>query len=366
MSFYMPTKIYSGKDCIKNNASVFASFGEKALIVTGRTSAKASGALDDVISVLNENNINYDIFDKVLNNPSVENCYEGGKFAKETGSDFIIAIGGGSPLDASKAIAMYAVNDIAPLDIFCGEQKNKPLPIIAIPTTAGTGSEVTQYSVLTVDSEETKKSFSTKDTFARAAFLDAKYTMSLPLGITIDTAVDALSHALESILNRRTTVFSELYAKEAIKLIGKSFSALLSGKINYETRENLLMASTYAGVSIAQTGTTIVHSMGYPLTYYKGLTHGNANGLLLASFLEGCEKANSALVKELLEYMGLQDIKEFDGLLKKLMPKRDIITKEEAEKFAAKAIKAKNVASCIWDITEAEEYLFYTKLTQGD
>jgi len=364
MSFFMPTKLYSGRDCIKNNASVFSAFGKKALIVTGRTSAKASGALDDIISVLQKDNIAYDIFDKVLNNPTVENCYEGGMLAKKSNVDFIVAIGGGSPLDASKAIAMYATNDIEPLDIFLGEQKNKPLSIIAVPTTAGTGSEVTQYSVLTVDSEETKKSFSTNDTFATVAFLDARYTESLPLGITIDTAVDALSHSLESILNKRTNKFSELYAKEALKLIGKAIPALISGDITFEIREILLLASMYAGVSIAQTGTTVVHSMGYPLTYYKGLTHGNANGLLLSSFLEGCDKANHSLVNELLGYLGLEDLNEFDEVLKKLMPNRNILTNEEAKKFASKTIKAKNVASCIWDITEAEEYSFFAKLTK--
>ena len=362
MSFYMPTKIYSGKDCVLKNSSVFSTFGKKALIVTGKTSAKASGALDDVLNVLSTNEIDYEIFDKVLNNPTIENCFEGGKIAKQFSSDFIVAIGGGSPLDASKAIAMYATNDIEPIDIFDGEQKNKPLPIIAIPTTAGTGSEVTQYSVLTVDSEETKKSFSTNDTFAKVAFLDAKYTMSLPLGITIDTAVDTLSHSLESILNKRTNVFSELYAKESLKLTGQALDALISGNVDYQTREILLLASMYAGVAIAQTGTTVVHSMGYPLTYYKGLTHGNANGLLLSSFLEGCEKANHNLVYELLGYLGLKDLNEFDEVLIKLMPERNILSDEEAKYFASKTILAKNVASCIWNITENEEYSFFAKL----
>lgn len=360
----MPTKIYSGKNCVKNNASVFVSFGKKALIVTGKNSAKACGALDDVIFALEQNNINYDIFDKVLNNPSVENCYDGAMFAKEAGCDFIIAIGGGSPLDAAKAISMYATNDISPLEIFNGEQKNKPLPVVAIPTTAGTGSEVTQYSVLTVNSEETKKSFSTKDTFAHIAFLDATYTMSLPLFITIDTVVDALSHALESILNKRTNTFSELYAKESLKLIGKVLPKLILGELTFKERETLLLASTYAGVAIAQTGTTVVHSMGYPLTYYKGLSHGNANGVLLASFMEGNNKVNPALVKELLGYLNIKDIKEFDELLKKLLPKRDILTPDEAKTFAQKTIKAKNVASCMWDITEEDEHLIFAKLTK--
>lgn len=362
MSFYMPTNIYIGKDCVKQNASVFADFGKRALIVTGKNSAKASGALDDIESVLKQNNISYDIFDKVLNNPTVENCFEGGKVAKETKADFVVAIGGGSPLDASKAIAMYAKNDILPMDIFNGVQENKPLPIIAVPTTAGTGSEVTQYSVLTVDAEETKKSFCTKDTFASVAFVDAKYTESLPVHITIDTAVDALSHALESIFNKRSGCISELFAKDAVKLIGKSIPALISENIDFKTREDLILASMYAGISIAQTGTCIVHSMGYPLTYYKGITHGRANGMLLGSFMEGCQKADSKKCEEVFGYLNVKDAEEFSALLKKLIPASGIISEKEAKSFAKKTIKAKNVKSCIWDVTEEEEYNTFAKL----
>lgn len=364
MSFFMPTKIYSGKDCVLKNASCFKGFGKRALIVTGRTSAKASGALDDVVKALSDNDISYCVFDKVLNNPTIENCFEGGKLAKEENVDFIVAIGGGSPLDAAKAISMYAANDIEPLQIFDGEQKNKPLAVIGIPTTAGTGSEVTQYSVLTVTSEETKKSFSTADTFMKLAFLDAKYTYSLPIEITIDTAVDALSHALESVLNRRTTVFSELYAKGALKLMKKPLLSLCEHKISHAEREDLLLASTYSGVAIAQTGTTVVHSMGYPLTYYKGLTHGRANGVLLSSFVRGCDNESHELVLELMGYLGLGSVDEFDELLLKLMPKRDLLTDEEARSFAEKAICARNVASCPWDITKEDEYKIFSKLVK--
>lgn len=364
MSFYMPTKIYSGSDCVIKNASVFKNFGKNAMIVTGKTSAKVCGALDDVIKALNENNISYSIFDKVLNNPTVENCYEGGKFAKEIKADFIIAIGGGSPLDAAKAISMYKTNDISPMQIFDGEQKNKPIPVIGIATTAGTGSEVTQYSVLTVESEETKRSFSTPDTFMKIAFLDAKYTESLPMSITIDTAVDALSHAFESILNKRSNIFSEVYAKESLKLTGKSLSSLVKRNLTYKDRENLLLASSYAGIAIAQTGTTVVHSMGYPLTYYKGLTHGNANGVLLSSFIKGCDNVNHKLVSELLGYLGLNSINEFDKMLNTLLPDRKIITEDEAKLFSEKTIKAKNVSSCPWDITQEDEYKIFLKLVK--
>ena len=362
MTFYMPVKVYSGIGCIEKNASVFSKFGKTALIVTGKTSAKSSGALDDVISVLKNQNISYHIFDKVLNNPTVENCFDGGQFAKEVNADFIIAIGGGSPLDAAKAIATYAKNDIEPFEIFSGNIKNKALPFIAIPTTAGTGSEVTPYSILTVDAKETKINFSSSDTFARVAFLDARYTESLPLHVTVDTAIDALSHAFESILNKRSNEMSELYAKETIKLIGKAMPALLSGKLDITERELLLKAAMYGGIAISQTGTCFVHSMGYPLTYYKGLSHGRANGMILGSFVEGNEKVCPELVKELLGYLNLKNASDFSVLLKKLMPDSHILTEDEAKTFAHKAIQAKNVSLCLWNLTEKEEYEMFSKL----
>ena len=199
-SFSMPTRIVYGTGCVKAEAQRLV-LGKKALIVTGKTSAKASGALDDVLDVLSTE---YVIFNEVENNPRIDTVVRGSQLARESGCDFIIAIGGGSPLDAAKVIGVLAVNNVDPLSLYRDGWLHKPLPVVAIPTTAGTGSEVTQYAVLTIDEEETKKGLGGPDLFPATAFLDAKYTQSLPQSITVDTAVDALSHLVEILSNRAT------------------------------------------------------------------------------------------------------------------------------------------------------------------
>ena len=133
-SFYMPTRVFFGENALMNNRSALL-LGKHALIVTGKTSAKASGALDDVTAVLDEFGITYTIFDKIQENPPLMTCFEGGKLAAEVGADFVIGIGGGSPLDAAKAIAAFAANqDIEPMDIYDDKKRKNPtLPLIAIP-----------------------------------------------------------------------------------------------------------------------------------------------------------------------------------------------------------------------------------------
>ena len=144
----LPVKIYYGSKCLSANDKELVKLGRKAFIMTGPKSGKLSGALEDVLEALRLNNIEFSIFDRVENNPSFKNVEEAGKIAADFGADFVIGIGGGSPLDASKAAAVLAVNRIKPVELYKNMYKNNPLPIAAIPTTAGTGSEVTPYSIL--------------------------------------------------------------------------------------------------------------------------------------------------------------------------------------------------------------------------
>ncbi len=141
--FHMPTKVIVGKGCIKNNAHLLSSLGQNALIVTGVRSAKQCGALDDITSILNAQGSAYAIYDKVMANPTIECVYDGVEYAKSQGVDFVIAIGGGSPMDAAKAIALLARQEIAPGQLFSGSYGSAVLPMAFVPTTAGKGSEVT-------------------------------------------------------------------------------------------------------------------------------------------------------------------------------------------------------------------------------
>lgn len=250
LSFHMPTKVIAEKECVRNNAEIF-NIGKKAIIVTGKRSAKENGALDDVIWALRKNAVKYVIFDRVMSNPTVECVYEGAETAMEEEVDFVIAIGGGSPMDAAKAIALLAVSDIDKKDLFGGNIGNRALPMIHIPTTAGTGSEVTPYSILTNHEKQTKTSIGTPCLFPEYALLDVKYMKNLGVKTTVNTAVDSLSHSVEGMMSAKSNPMSDVIAREAIRLIAQEFESLESGNFTEECREKLLYASMLGGVVIS-------------------------------------------------------------------------------------------------------------------
>lgn len=358
MRYYMPTKVVCGEHCISENPRLFLNMGNRAFIVCGASSALASGALDDVLAVLKNGGAKYEVYDGVQNNPTVANAYEAGVRAREFKADYIIGIGGGSPLDAAKAAAVYASNDIEPMEIYEGF-KNPPLKIAAIPTTAGTGSEVTPYAVLTVDDARPKVSVKGDSLFPQVAFLDRRYTKSLPKHVAVHTALDALSHGIESILCKNNSYASEFIAIESIKILSEEIKNTLISPVPGLARERLLYASMLAGVAISHTGTTIVHSMGYSLTYYKGLPHGLANGLLLAPFLRQAAKHVPHEAEKVFSAMKLGGADEFSSLISQLLPEKPGISDDEAEFFAGIAIKSRNVQANLWMVTKDDEKAMY-------
>ncbi|ABN53779.1 MAG TPA: alcohol dehydrogenase [Hungateiclostridium thermocellum] len=343
--FKIGTKVFFGKECVKENKAVFKDFRKRALLVTGKNSAKASGAFSDVVEVLEEYGIDYEIYDRVANNPSLENVKEGGEAARKFDADFIIGIGGGSPLDASKAVAVLATNDIEPVDLYKNVFENKPLPIIAIPTTAGTGSEVTPYSILTRDDMKTKKSFGNEDTFPAVAFIDARYTESMSYETTVDTALDAFTHALEGYLGRRSTPVSDILAVEAIRIFGECLENLLNNKFDYDVREKLLYMSMLGGMVISHTGTTIIHGMGYSLTYFKDIPHGRANGMLVREYLKYNYEAAKEKTDNVLRLLKVPSIDAFGEIIDRLIPQKPVLTKEEIELYASLAMKQNSTLS---------------------
>jgi alcohol dehydrogenase class IV len=348
--YYMPTKVIAGENCIVKNSSVFSSLGTKAILVTGTGSAKKNGSLQDVLEALESVGIESILFDKIMSNPTIDIVYEGAELAKKEKADFVIAIGGGSPMDAGKAIALLASQDIKEEELFSGNYENKVFPMAFVPTTAGTGSEVTPYSILTNDKAQTKTSIASPLLFPKVAFLDARYMMGLGQATTINTAIDALSHAVEGMLSVRATAMSDFYAVESTKILAECLRELRVSSesvISLELRERLLHASMLAGIVISHTGTTAVHSMGYSLTYFKDIDHGRANGLLLPSFLEFIKESKPERVEQILSLMNCEDTRAFRSLLEDLLGKKETITEEEIKTYSSIAIKAKNIANGI-------------------
>lgn len=361
VSFYMPTKILLDENCIKKNAALFKGMGRKAVIVTGRHSARMNGSLQDVTEALASQRIDYVLFDRVESNPTIAVSREGAAFAKKNGVNFVIGIGGGSPMDAAKAIALLASQELSDDELFSGSYAPDVLPLVLIPTTAGTGSEVTQYSILTNDKAQSKTSIASPLIFPKIAMVDAKYTSVLPLKTTINTAIDALSHSIEGILSIKANSLTDMLAAEGITKIASNFEKLMSGEIDAACRADLIYASTLGGIVIAHTGTTAVHSMGYSLTYFKHIDHGHANGLLLAAFFSFVEKQNPAVTRRLLDIMGFKSTADFKSALDRLLGKKETIGPNEFKKYASIAIKAKNIANCIFVPDEDDLYNIYVE-----
>lgn len=345
--FYMPTRVIMGDNCIKSNPEIFLEMGKKALIVTGTKSAKDNGSLDDVVDILSSNRQTWALFDKVPPNPSIACVYEGAAFARKEEVDFVIAIGGGSPMDAAKAMNLLACQDITEESLFSGKYGTEIMPMIFVPTTAGTGSEVTPYSILTNDRAQTKTSLSSPILFPKYAFLDAKYMEKLPIDVTINTAIDALSHSVEGMLSIKANPITNSIATESIRRISSCFGALQSGKLTLKHRFELLYGSTMGGMVIANTGTTAVHSMGYSLTYFHNVDHGRANGLILTTFMSYIDKYNPELISMILSPMGFKALSELIDTLDGLLGERLLLTAEEVEKYATIAAKSKNASNSI-------------------
>lgn len=296
--FYMPTRLIFGDDALERGAEFIAAAGKHALLVTGRTSAKKSGALDAVITLLDTLGIKHTVNDGVTENPPLYDCHAAGKMAREAGVDFVIGIGGGSPLDAAKAIAVFAPNDIAPEAVFeDAANRAQALPIFAVPTTAGTGSEANNYSILTLPGGLQKRTVKAPDTWPRASFIVPRFGATMSNAVTISTALDAFAHAMESYLSPRSTVYSEAASLFAAREIFDVISEL-PGSYDATMRERLSLAATVAGIAISITGTGFPHPLGYSLTLLDGIPHGRACAAFAGDFItynQKCEKGRERI-----------------------------------------------------------------------
>lgn len=282
---YMPARVISGENCLNNNAGELAAFGSRCLLVTGKHAAKASGALDDMIAALQKNGISYVCFDGIRENPLLLTCYEAGKIAKAEGCEFVVTIGGGSVQDAGKAIAAFAANDIAPEEIYDFTRWSRALKIVAVGTTAGTGSEVTAVSVLTRP-DGRKQSVTRPVLYASLVFADARYTASCSQKLTYSAAVDAVSHALEAYFSAKSGAYTDGCALTALrKLVPALERCAASADFTPEIRADLYEGSLWAGLALNACGTCFPHPLGYMLTEQFGIPHGYACGVFLPDFI---------------------------------------------------------------------------------
>ncbi len=350
MKYRMPTPLFEERDCVKNHAEDLASLGGKALIVTGRHSAAANGSLSDVQEALNSQGVSYAVFSEIEENPSVETVMKARDFGLAEEVDFCIGIGGGSPMDAAKAIALMIRNKDEGAD-YLYEAGNPVdfLPVVCIPTTCGTGSEVTGVSVLTRHDKETKASIP-YSLFPDLALLDPKYLEEAPASVLHNTACDALCHLCESLLNRKADDYSRMPALAGLDIWSRSLP-LLKGEREAEPGDygNLLRASALGGMAIAQTGTAVPHALSYGLTYDLGIAHGRACGQFLGGYLAA---APEELRREILGRSGLRTLQGYDEYFEKSVGSVSMTEEEKIRIYGRVVTNPGKLATAPFDVTE--------------
>lgn len=312
MKYYMPVKVFDEDECVAAHAGGIAALGSSALIVTGKRSAKLNGSFDDLVAALDGKGIKYQVFSDVEENPSTDTIFAARDAFAQTGIDLVIGVGGGSPMDAAKAIALVLYHPEADLDyLYDKSRSSSALPVVCIPTTCGTGSEVTGVSVLTRHDKKTKISMVHK-VFPSLALIDGKYLASAPMTLIVNSSVDALAHLLESALNSKADDYVKMTAKAGLGLWART-KDILEGKREPQKEDLALLmrSSAMAGMSIAQSGTSIPHALSYSLTYHLGLPHGKAVGHFLPAFLEAAPKDQRDELVDLAGFSGLDDLTSF-------------------------------------------------------
>ena len=337
-SLHMPVRVISGKNCVCNSSALLASFGKKALIITGKSGAKKSGALLDVEAALTAQGTDSLLFDKVGENPLLSVCREAGKCAADFGADFLIAVGGGSVLDAAKAAAIFATNRFENAeDIYTQNNITPPLPLTVIGTTAGTGSEVSKVAVITVDTTGEKRSISRDECYAALALCDPKYTYRLPRSVTVSTALDAFAHATEAWFSKKRNTTAEVYARACLPEIFGILKTLARGEALTEAqRDTMYYCSLCAGMCLC-IGTTFPHLLGYTLTDHRGVPHGQACAVFDKALIAFCADRAPAEATAFFELLGAEKaevLQVMESLID--IPESTTFRAEEIQKYSAK------------------------------
>ena len=286
----------------------------KVMVVTD-PGIERCGITEKVTDVLKNGSIPYTVFDRIKPNPTIENVQDGLSSFEAEKADLLVAVGGGSVIDTAKAIAIIANNpenrDVISLE---GIDKNKKpgIPIIAFPTTAGTGSETTMDYVITNTKEKRKMSCMSSTGVPVAAILDTELMAGLPVRMSAATGMDALTHAVESYLAKGANIFSETLSIRAVSLIAEYLPKVIENPSDLDARMTVAVAEYFAGMSFTNAGLGIVHSMAHPLSAFYDIPHGVANALILPYVLAFNSSACPDKMPKLLnafcpDYVGDED-----------------------------------------------------------
>ena len=334
----MLQKKYFGFGSIKNLKNILNKHKPTSIfLVTGQNSYIKSGAKVILDNFLNDYNVTH--FYDFEENPKIEDIEKGVRIFKESSCDFVVAVGGGSVMDIAKSINVLAANLRKPIDYIKNNKKiiKNGKILVAVPTTAGSGSEATKFAVVYIN--KIKYSLEHEFMLPNYAIVDPQFTISLPEQITASTGMDALSQGIESYWSVNSTNESKKYAKEAIKLVINNLPIVANNQ-NKKSREAMAKAAHLAGKAINISKTTACHAISYPITSYFNIPHGHAVALTLASLLEYnynvtekdlLDKRGINYVKktinEIIHFLGAKDIKEGSRKIENLMIEIGLITR---------------------------------------
>jgi alcohol dehydrogenase class IV len=280
--FYSPTKIIVGLNSASQVAQEVRQFGGRRVLIVTDPGVVAADLIAPVESSLKAGNVAYVIYDGVEPEPPSRVIDRGAEMYQAKGCDLVLGVGGGSSLDVAKGISLLATNKGKILD-YCGVDQvpQNGAPTILMPTTAGTGSEVTRVLVLTDEEQNTKNVVFTPYALANAAIVDPLLTLSMPPSVTADTGMDAMVHAIETYVSMNATVFSDILAERAIELIADYLPTAWAKGSNTDARYHMSLAATLAGMAFGSGGLGAVHALAYPLGTEYHMTHGRTNAIML-------------------------------------------------------------------------------------
>ena len=386
-SYFLPVNIQFGWNKVDNVAEFVAPYGKKALIVTGRTSAKKSGLYDRVVAKLDAAHIGHVLFDQVDANPLTTTALDGAALAKSESCDMVIAIGGGSIMDCAKGIAFMAVNEGDINDyIFNRKVSDNALPLIVIPTTCGTGSEGNGFGVLTNPETGDKKSLRCNAIVPKVSIVDPAVMGTMPSHVLASVGFDALCHNIEAYTSKTAQPFTDALAHYAVTLLAqylvplyKHVKATAEGKsavLNEiqltKAWESVTLASTIGGMVINTAGVTLAHGMEHPASGLKDITHGVGLAIIEPVAVEYTWSANPDKFSALARIFNHGDGSELGEALRLVVHDLDLTTNLTELGFTKKdipwlvenvyVVATGNIANTVAEINRKDIEVLYKKM----
>jgi alcohol dehydrogenase class IV len=306
-SCFCPTRLLFGAGLTGTAGARVSALGFRSvLLVSGPGATRKSAGFAALVAGLDAAGVSYSIFDRVPPDPSAEVVADAAAALLEGRHEAVIAYGGGSPIDCAKSAALVAANGFPMLEMVYGRVKpTKPaLPLVAVPTTAGTGSEMSNAAVTTDRSTGSKLGFSNDSLFPRLAIVDPENHMTMPPGVTAATGMDALTHVVESYLSLDANTVCDAIDLHAVGLIGGALPVAYENGTDLEARSAMAIASSTAGIAFSQTGLGMVHGFAHPVGAKFGIAHGTANAVILPYVLAALSTHAAPRLRDLAAAMG--------------------------------------------------------------